>query len=307
MQFILHLLYSDKSLKLKKNVLGIEFPNSVGLAAGFDKNASYINSFSAMGFGFVEIGTVTPLAQPGNDKPRLFRLKKDQGIINRMGFNNLGVDQVVKNIKKAQPGIIIGGNIGKNKNTLNEQAGEDYLKCFEALFDHVDYFAVNVSSPNTPGLRELQGKKPLTRILIGLQKQNALKEKRKPILLKIAPDLTDDQINDIIDIVNETKIDGIIATNTTINRSGLKTNLKIIEKIGSGGLSGKPLFNRSNEVIRYIKSKSNIAVIGVGGIMSAKDAIEKIKAGADLIQLYTGLVYEGPNLIKQIKKALTRI
>ncbi len=297
------LIYKIKSGKLEKTVFGVKFPNPIGLAAGFDKSAAHVNSFSAMGFGFVEVGTITPVFQPGNDKPRLFRLKKDKAIINRMGFNSDGVTKTIHNIKKAKPGIIIGGNIGKNKVTANAAAVEDYTKGFEALFNYVDYFAVNVSSPNTPGLRELQEKEPLTHILKTLQLLNDAKDMRKPILLKIAPDLTDSQIDDIVEIVKETKIDGIIATNTTIGRSGLKTASHKIDEIGNGGLSGKPLFQRSTEVVRYIKSKSDIPVIGVGGIMSAADALQKIKAGADLIQIYSGLIYEGPGLVRKINKS----
>jgi dihydroorotate dehydrogenase len=257
-----------------------------------------------MGFGFIEIGTVTPLAQPGNPLPRLFRLKKDEAIINRMGFNNEGVEAAVKNIQKSKTDIIIGGNIGKNKRTPNDTAVDDYVKGFEALYDHVHYFVVNVSSPNTPGLRELQEKKPLTHILNSLQERNAANFGHKPILLKIAPDLTNNQLDDILEIVTETKLDGIVATNTTISRENLKSDPNLLKSIGDGGLSGKPVFDRSNEVIRYIKKNSKIAVVGVGGIMNADDAVGKIKAGADLIQIYTGLIYEGPLLIKRINKQL---
>jgi len=303
-KFVLSFLYRYKSDNLHKTIFGIDFPNPVGLAAGFDKNAKHINVFSASGFGFIEIGTVTPVAQPGNPKPRLFRLKKDKAIVNRLGFNNDGVTKAVENIKRANKNIIVGGNIGKNKITPNEKAVDDYLICFKELFEYVHYFVVNVSSPNTPGLRELQEKEPLMHILNSLQAQNDLKTKRKPILLKIAPDLTNEQLDDIIDIVEKTKIDGLVATNTTITRDGLVADKGLIDKIGDGGLSGKPVFNRSNEVIRYIKQKSNILVIGVGGIMSVSDAEEKLKAGADLIQIYTGFIYEGPNLIKKINKKL---
>lgn len=302
---ITSILYKRTSPKYEKEVFGIKFPNPIGLAAGFDKNASHINSFDAIGFGFIEIGTVTPLAQPGNDKPRLFRLKKDKAIINRMGFNNEGLDKAISNIKKAKPGIIIGGNIGKNKLTPNDKAVDDYLKCFNGLYDYVDYFVVNVSSPNTPGLRELQEKGPLTHILKSLQNQNDTKPKRKPILLKIAPDLTNEQIDDIIEIVKGAKIDGIVATNTTIERSGLITEAKVVEAMGKGGLSGKPVRNRSTEVIRYIKSKSDIKIIGVGGIMSSEDAREKLDTGADLLQIYTSFIYEGPGILKRINKGLT--
>ena len=288
--------------KLGVDLFGLHFENPVGLAAGFDKNAAYFNELSHCGFGFIEIGTITPKAQPGNDMPRLFRLKSDEAIINRMGFNNGGIEEAVKNLKKRNTKLIIGGNIGKNKLTPNEDAYQDYALCFEGLFDVVDYFVVNVSSPNTPNLRELQDKEPLTRILSGLMALNKKKSSPKPILLKIAPDLSDDQLLDIIEIVKDSGIDGVIATNTTINREGLKANSQLLENIGAGGLSGKPLTKRSTEVIRFLHERSNGAfpIIGVGGIHSPKDAIEKLEAGAKLIQLYTGFIYEGPRLIKQI-------
>ncbi|HCQ29608.1 MAG TPA: dihydroorotate dehydrogenase (quinone) [Flavobacteriales bacterium] len=294
------------SPSLERKLFGLTFPNPVGLAAGFDKNADFYNEFANFGFGFIEIGTVTPKPQPGNPQPRLFRLPKDKALINRMGFNNDGVKKAVENLKKRKTNIIIGGNIGKNKVTPNENAVDDYITCFNELFPYVDYFVVNVSSPNTPNLRELQDKKPLTNILNRLQQENTKKEVRKPILLKIAPDLSFEQLDDIIDIVAETKIDGIIATNTTIQRSGLKTPKDEIEKIGNGGLSGRPLLKRSTEVIQYLKQKSQNAftVIGVGGITKPEDALEKINAGADLVQVYTGFVYEGPALIKKINKLL---
>ena len=294
------------STHLYKNytVFGIDFPNRIGLAAGFDKNAAHVDGFSAMGFGFIEIGTVTPKAQPGNPKPRLFRLVPDSAIINRMGFNNEGVNAAVSNLSKKKSNIIIGGNIGKNKITPNDRAIDDYLTCFNILFDSVDYFVVNVSSPNTPNLRELQDKKPLMEILNRIQEENNRKIKRKPVLLKIAPDLTEEQINDIIEIVKITATDGIVATNTTITRNGLNTPDEIVNQKGEGGLSGKPLFKRSTEIIRFIKKKSDIPVIGVGGIMSPEDALEKVKAGADLIQIYTGLIFEGPLLVKRINDYL---
>ncbi|MBL4861551.1 MAG: quinone-dependent dihydroorotate dehydrogenase [Crocinitomicaceae bacterium] len=299
-------MYRVKDERLKKVVFGIQFDNPVGLAAGFDKNASMYNDLSYCGFGFIEIGTVTPVGQPGNDKPRLFRLKQDAGIINRMGFNNEGVQNAVENLKKRKTSVIIGGNIGKNKVTPNEQATDDYVKSFHALFGYVDYFVVNVSSPNTPNLRALQEKEPLTKLLKTLQDLNAKKEKRKPILLKIAPDLTNQQLDDIIDIVKEVNLDGVIATNTTISREGLSTSEERVKEIGAGGLSGKPVRSKSTEVIKYLADKSNKAfpIIGVGGIHSAEDAIEKIEAGADLVQLYTGFIYEGPKLVKQINKAV---
>ena len=292
--------------KLKRELFGLTFDNPVGLAAGFDKNASMFNDLAYCGFGFIEVGTITPKAQSGNDKPRLFRLKEDKAIINRMGFNNGGIETALLNLKKRKTRIIIGGNIGKNKVTPNEEAYSDYEKCFLALFNYVDYFAVNVSSPNTPNLRELQDKEPLMRILSSLMTMNSQMNSPKPILLKIAPDLTDEQLNDIIEIVRETKINGIIATNTTISRQGLTENEKSLTEIGSGGLSGKPLSRRSTEVIRYLHEKSQGAfpIIGVGGIHTAEDAIEKINAGASLVQLYTGFIYEGPALIKKINKAI---
>jgi dihydroorotate dehydrogenase len=294
-------MYTIPDKRLERTVFGLTFKNPVGLAAGFDKDAKLYNELSNFGFGFIEIGTLTPKPQAGNPKKRLFRLKQDEAIINRMGFNNGGVQEAVERLKKNK-GVLIGGNIGKNKVTPNEEAVEDYKICFEALFPYVDYFVVNVSSPNTPGLRELQDKEPLTALLMTLQEMNNAKEAPKPILLKIAPDLTDDQLIDIIDIVKTTKIEGVIATNTTIARDGLQSPAKH-EK---GGLSGKPLTNRSTEVIRFLAEKSNKAfpIIGVGGIHSAKDALEKLDAGADLVQLYTGFVYEGPKLIKNINKAI---
>jgi len=300
-----------KSFRIEDQRLGIElfglyFENPVGLAAGFDKNASFYNELAHCGFGFIEIGTITPKAQPGNDKPRLFRLKSDEAIINRMGFNNGGIEEAVRNLKRRNTKLIIGGNIGKNKITPNEDAFSDYAKCFEGLFDYVDYFVVNVSSPNTPNLRELQDKEPLTKILTGLVSLNNQKNTPKPILLKIAPDLSNEQLLDIIDIVKDSRIDGIIATNTTISRENLRASHVKLDAIGAGGLSGKPLTQRSTEVIRFLHEKSNGAfpIIGVGGIHSADDAIEKLEAGASLVQLYTGFIYEGPGLIKRINRAV---
>jgi len=292
--------YKLESSQLNKNVIDILFRNPVGLAAGFDKNAEYYKDMHDLGFGFIEIGTVTPKAQEGNPKKRLFRLKEDNALINRMGFNNKGVESAIQHLK-TKGDIIIGGNIGKNKTTPNENAVDDYDICFKALFDYVDYFVVNVSSPNTPNLRALQDKAPLLKILNHLQHLNLKKSKPKPILLKIAPDLNKNQLLDIIDIVEETKIAGLIATNTTIERKGLKSK----NKIENGGLSGKPLRNKSTEVIKFLKTnaKTPFPIIGVGGIHSAADAIEKFEAGADLVQLYTGFVYEGPQLVKDIKKA----
>lgn len=293
----------NKDKRLEREVFGIKFPNPVGLAAGFDKNAEVYKELSALGFGFIEIGTVTPKPQEGNPKKRLFRLVEDEAVINRMGFNNLGVDEAVKQLKSNKD-IIIGGNIGKNKVTPNEDAVKDYLICFDALFPYVDYFVVNVSSPNTPNLRELQDKEPLTKLLNTLQKENLKQENPKPILLKIAPDLTNEQLMDIIEIVSDSKIAGVIGTNTTIGRDGLKSK----DKEEAGGLSGKPLTKRSTEVIRFLheQSKGAFPIIGVGGIHSAADALEKLEAGASLVQIFTGFIYEGPKLIKEINEAILK-
>ncbi|WP_172917594.1 quinone-dependent dihydroorotate dehydrogenase [Capnocytophaga canis] len=298
---LLRSIYQVEHPALEREVFGIKFKNPVGLAAGLDKEAKLYKELSNLGFGFVEIGTITPKGQPGNPKKRLFRLKEDKAIINRMGFNNQGVEEAIQRLK-TNKNVLIGGNIGKNKITPNENAVNDYSYCFERLFPYVDYFVVNVSSPNTPNLRTLQEKEPLKLLLNTLQQLNLAKEKQKPILLKIAPDLTDEQLLDIIDIVKETKIAGVIATNTTILREGLQS----ANKNEVGGLSGKPLTKRSTEVIRFLSEKSGRAfpIIGVGGIHSADDAIEKLNAGASLVQLYTGFIYEGPNLIKEINKKL---
>ncbi len=310
---VLYSWYSVEDKLLQRYIFGLHFKNPVGLAAGLDKNAECIDGFDALGFGFVEIGTVTPLAQPGNEKPRLFRLIKDKAIINRMGFNNAGMIAVRKNILKSnytrsKPPVLIGGNIGKNKTTPNELAVDDYLKCFQSLFDVVDYFVVNVSSPNTPDLRALQEKEPLKKILLALQQANSSKVKRKPILLKIAPDLHTSQLDDIIEIIFETNLDGIVATNTTISRDHLLATKEVIDTIGNGGLSGMPLRDRSTAIVRYIceKSAGKIPVIAVGGIMTPEDALEKLNAGASLVQLYTGFVYEGPKLIRQINQKIVK-
>ncbi len=291
---------------LKRELFGLTFRNPIGLAAGFDKNAVCYQALHNLGFGFVEIGTVTPEPQAGNPRPRLFRLPSDEALINRMGFNNDGMKRIVRRLENRRRDLIIGGNIGKNKVTPNEDAISDYEKCFHALYEYVDYFTVNVSSPNTPDLRALQDKEPLTRLLRHLQDLNHARSAPKPILLKIAPDLNNDQLDDIIDIVTTLSIDGLIATNTTIDRGGLTTSAATLENIGNGGLSGKPLTGRATEVIFYIhqKSKGRFPIIGVGGIHSAKEAREKLEAGASLIQLYTGFVYQGPQLIKDIKREL---
>lgn len=304
---LIETVFSFRDQKLQRKLLGLTFSNPVGLAAGFDKNALLIDELAAFGFGFIEIGTLTPKSQPGNDKPRLFRLPADQALINRMGFNNEGVQEAVKHLKRRKSKILVGGNIGKNKVTPNEKAFEDYTQCYESLYPHVDYFVVNVSSPNTPNLRELQEKEPLKKLLNSVKALNQQKEKPKPILLKIAPDLNELQLNDVVEILLETKTDGVIATNTTISREGLVTHSEAISAIGNGGLSGKPLTNRATQVISFLRSKlgKDFPIIGVGGIMTAEDAIEKLEAGADLIQIYTGFIYEGPGFIKRINRAVT--
>ncbi|HTA82962.1 MAG TPA: quinone-dependent dihydroorotate dehydrogenase [Bacteroidia bacterium] len=298
--------FTLKDPLLETEVAGIKFPNPVGLAAGFDKNATFFHEMEYLGFGYVEVGTVTPLAQPGNPKPRSFRLPKDKGLINRMGFNNDGAAVVAERLRKRKDKIVIGGNIGKNKVTPNDNAFSDYEKCFDALFEYVDYFVVNVSSPNTPGLRSLQDKEPLKKILSGLQSKNNAKSKSKPIFLKIAPDLTNDQLNDIVDLVNECGIAGVVATNTTLSREGLKS--EGVEAIGAGGLSGAPVRKRSTEVVKYLaeKSKGTFPIIASGGIHSAEDALEKLDAGAVMIELYTGFIYEGPMLVKRINKEILK-
>ncbi|TAF98005.1 MAG: quinone-dependent dihydroorotate dehydrogenase [Cytophagia bacterium] len=332
-------LYQYENPVLEREVFGLKFKNPVGLAAGFDKNAELVEEMADLGFGFVEIGTVTPLAQAGNEKPRLFRLKPDHALINRMGFNNEGAKAAAERLRKRKTNILIGGNVGKNKLTPNENALDDYLQCFDALYDVVDYFVVNVSSPNTPGLRDLQEKEPLMKILSALKVRSdelgtvhspqstvngpqsmvngpqsmvppsGVRGLTKPILLKIAPDLTNSQLDDIIEIVTTTQIAGVIATNTTISRANLETDGDAIQKIGAGGLSGKPLTYRSTEVIRYICERSNNAfpVIGVGGVASPEDALEKLRAGASLVQIYTGFIYEGPGLAKRICKQLVNV
>ncbi|MDH5380811.1 MAG: quinone-dependent dihydroorotate dehydrogenase [Cyclobacteriaceae bacterium] len=300
--------YSVKHPKLHKTLWGITFENPVGLAAGFDKDAKYIDLLDAFGFGFIEIGTLTPRAQEGNPQPRLFRLPKDKALINRMGFNNQGAATAISRLKRRKSKVIVGGNIGKNKVTPNEHAIDDYVYGIDTLYDYVDYFAVNLSSPNTPGLRELQEKEPLKNLLKGCQKAIASKTNKKPLLLKIAPDLTEGQIKDIAEIAIELNLDGLIATNTTIDRTGLITNQSIVEKIGNGGLSGKPLTHRSTEVIKELRKllPENFPIIAVGGIMTPEDALEKLKAGATLVQIYTGFIYNGPGFVKNINKTILK-
>jgi len=316
-------------------VMGLQFPGPVGLAAGMDKDAKHVDALARIGFGFVEVGTLTPVAQPGNERPRLFRLKADRALINRMGFNNGGVQAAVERLRKRAPGIIVGGNIGKNKVTPNEQAIADYVKCFEALRPVVDYFVVNVSSPNTPGLRALQEKGPLLEILQELKHRAdehavngdkslvnspasshqspttihhspiTIHQSPKPILLKIAPDLADEQLDDIVAVVKESGIAGVVATNTTISRAGLKMPKAEVDALGAGGVSGAPVRARSTEVVKYLRARlpRPVVIIGVGGIDSAEAAMEKLDAGADLVQVYTGLIYEGPALLKRINSA----
>ena len=300
--------YSYNHPSLEKTVFGIHFKNPVGLAAGFDKDAKYIEQLSCLGFGFIEIGTLTPKPQDGNEKPRLFRLPADGAIVNRMGFNNEGVDAAVERLKHRDSKVIIGGNIGKNKNTPNEEAVNDYIYCFQKLFNYVDYFVVNVSSPNTPGLRDLQEKEPLHHLLLTLQNINLQYPNAKPILIKIAPDLTNEQVDDVIDIVQQVKLAGIVATNTTISREGLLSDSAEVHDMGIGGLSGKPVRKRSTEIIRYISQKTNgaIPIIAVGGIFNAHDAQEKIDAGASLVQVYTGFIYSGPGIAKNICKSMAK-
>ena len=304
-------IYCINDKRLEMNALGIHFPNPVGLAAGFDKDGKHIEGLACLGFGFIEVGTVTPLPQGGNPQPRLFRLPADRALVNRMGFNNDGLDALAGRLKKwrergSPSGVIIGGNIGKNKTTPNEAAESDYLRCFDALFPWVDYFVVNVSSPNTPGLRELQEKEPLTRLLTLLQEKNETRPAPKPILLKIAPDLDDAQLDDIAGIVRTTRLAGVIATNTTVSRENLKTDSAAVAAMGAGGLSGAPVRARATAVIRYLREKlgPGPVIIGVGGIDSAASAREKLDAGADLVQVYSGLVYEGPGLVRRILRAL---
>jgi len=305
-RYLLRPIYNYENVNLSKELFGLTFKNPVGLAAGFDKDAKLIDELACLGFGFVEIGTLTPRPQPGNPKPRLFRLPQDEALINRMGFNNEGVLAAVERIRKKKSNIIIGGNIGRNKDTSNEKALEDYAYCFQALYNYVDYFVVNVSSPNTPGLRELQEKEPLRKLLSYVKELSLGQPKVKPVLLKIAPDLNETQLLDIVDILKQTRIDGIIATNTTISREGLETERSQVEKIGNGGLSGKPLTQRATQVIQFLRQQlgPSFPIIGVGGIMSTQDAADKLNAGADLIQIYTGFIYEGPGFAKAINKRI---
>ncbi|OIQ22690.1 quinone-dependent dihydroorotate dehydrogenase [Lacinutrix sp. MedPE-SW] len=299
-------LYVVEDAKLERKLFGLTFKNPVGLAAGFDKNAVLYNELANFGFGFIEIGTVTPKGQVGNPKKRLFRLKDDKGIINRMGFNNEGLDAAISQLKKNKGKLIIGGNIGKNTQTKPEDYTKDYLECFNALHPYVDYFVLNVSCPNVGSHAKLNDKDYLLELIGTVQKANTTFKTQKPIVLKIAPDLNNGQLDEIVELVQETSLDGVIASNTSTDRTGLKATDKRLAEIGNGGLSGQPIKEKSTQVIKYLSQKSNKAfpIIGVGGIHSAKDALEKIEAGADLVQIYTGFIYEGPSLVKQINKAL---
>jgi dihydroorotate dehydrogenase len=303
---LMRAIYDYKHPKLEKELFGLKFKNPVGLAAGFDKDARWYNQLANLGFGFIEIGTLTPKGQIGNPKPRLFRIPEDEGLINRMGFNNLGAEDAIQRLKNRKTNIIIGGNIGKNTATSNDDALSDYVFNFNTLHDYVDYFVVNVSCPNVKDLTKLQDTPFLLNLLGTLKHINTTKDKPKPILLKIAPDLNNSQLDEVIEIIAETKIDGVIATNTTTSRENLKTDKKRIEEIANGGLSGKPVNARSTEVIKYLSEKSNKAfpIIGVGGIHTPQDAIDKLEAGADLVQVYTGFIYEGPSLMKRINKKI---
>ncbi len=305
-KYLFKALYSQKDPRLQREVFRLKFVNPVGLAAGFDKNAAFFNPFSAFGFSFIEVGTVTPVGQAGNPKPRSFRLTGDSALINRMGFNNIGAVKVARRLARRRTRIIIGGNIGKNTETPNEDAAEDYASCFTSLYDVVDYLVVNVSCPNINDLGHLQDREQLAVILARLTHIRSSREIRKPILVKISPDLNFRQIDDVLDLIRENGIDGIVATNTTITRNGLNTSTERVEEIGSGGLSGKPLRERSTEIIRYIHDKTGgqLPIIGSGGIMSPADALSKIEAGATLVQVYTGFIYEGPALVKRINRAL---
>ena len=306
--WLLRKIYSYEDSSLEKELFGIKFKNPVGLAAGFDKNGKYIKEMSNLGFGFIEIGTITPKPQPGNPKKRLFRVKNDLAIINRLGINNDGSFMCAERLKKNNSNVVIGGNIGKNSTTSNENADADYIQNFETLHQYVDYFVLNVSCPNVSNFTKLQDVEFLKKLIPQLKKINSTKPKKKPILIKISPDLNRDQLDETIDLILSENLDGIIATNTTTTRENLKTNKSKIEEIGNGGLSGEPLKNKSTEVIRYISKKTNgnLPIIGVGGIMNSKDALDKIEAGADLIQLYTGFIYEGPSIVKKINQCLSK-
>lgn len=304
---LLRACYTHKDPSLEREVFGIKFPNPIGLAAGFDKNAKFYKEMAALGFGFVEVGTVTPKPQPGNPRPRLFRLKEDNALINRMGFNNNGVEAMVKNLRHRNKNVVIGGNLGKNTLTPNEEAPADYLKMFRSLYEYVDYFVINVSCPNVKDITALQNKKSLMGILEGLFEFRRGQNNYRPILLKISPDLPYEQVDDIVEILIDTPLDGLVAVNTTTSREGLKTPAETVENIGNGGLSGAPLSQRSVEMVRYLhqKTEGRYPIIGVGGVMSPEDAQRLLDAGASLVQVYTGFIYEGPAFVKKICQSLT--
>ena len=306
---MLRAIYQVNDPRLERKILGLTFRNPIGLAAGFDKDARLIDELACFGFGFIEIGTLTPSPQPGNEKPRLFRLPADQALINRMGFNNDGAAAAVERLRKRTSNVIVGGNIGKGKATPNDQAEDDYAKCMEVLYPFVDYFVINVSSPNTHGLRDLQEKEPLKKLLLRVKSISQAKEKAKPILLKIAPDLTKEQLDDVINILRDTGTDGVIATNTTISRDALVTPTEELAAMGAGGLSGKPVRHRSTEVIRYLRQQlgKDFPIIGVGGIVTPDDVVEKLEAGADLIQVYTGFIYEGPGFVRHLNQGVLHL
>ena len=308
MSFLFKKLYAIEDKRLEREVFGLKFKNPVGLAAGFDKNAVLYNELANFGFGFIEIGTVTPKAQEGNPKKRLFRLQEDQAIINRMGFNNEGLEAAIEQLKKNKGSLIIGGNIGKNTQTAPQDYTRDYLECFNALHPYVDYFVLNVSCPNVSSHAKLNDRDYLEELITAVQEANKTFAKQKPILLKIAPDLNNEQLDEIVELVLDTKLDGVIASNTSTSRANLKTSVERLEEIGNGGVSGKPVAEKSTQVIKYLADKSNRAfpIIGVGGVHTAADALAKIEAGATLVQVYTGFIYSGPKLIKQINKAILK-
>ena len=303
---LLRYLFDVRDKRLERTLMGLTFRNPVGLAAGFDKDAKAVDQLSAFGFGFIEIGTVTPRPQPGNEKPRLFRLPADRALINRMGFNNDGATAAGERLARRKSNVIVGGNIGRNKSTANEEALSDYVECFNTLYPYVDYFVVNVSSPNTPGLRQLQEREPLSQLLGAIKQLSLRREVPRPVLLKIAPDLSDEQLDDVVAILRDSHADGVIATNTTISREGLSTPPAEVEKIGTGGLSGAPLRQRANEVVAYLRRQlgPDFLIIGCGGILSADDALERLRSGADLIQVYTGFIYEGPGFVRRINRKI---
>lgn len=303
---LIRYLFDVNDKRLERTFLGLTFRNPIGLAAGFDKDAKAVDQLSYLGFGFIEIGTVTPRPQPGNEKPRLFRLPADRALINRMGFNNDGASAAAQRLARRKSRVIVGGNIGRNKSTANENALSDYVQCFEALYPYVDYFVVNVSSPNTPGLRQLQEREPLSRLLGEIKRVSLSRDVPRPVLLKIAPDLSNEQLEDVVAILRESGADGVIATNTTISREGLTTPATEVQRMGQGGLSGAPLRQRANDIVRYLRQQlgPDFLIIGCGGILSVDDALERLRSGANLIQVYTGFIYEGPGFARRINRKI---